>query len=216
MLQAIRWLHVVSGFLAFFMAPLALATVKGGAAHRRWGKVYFWSMVVVAVTAIVASLAGANYFLTFVSVFSFYMAFRGYRVLFRKYPTKGQGPRAMDFAGAIASLAASSLLLILGISQPSAIWKQLGPVAVVFGGIGVVFATADLRSFLYPSPDPHGWWFSHMGGMIGSYIAAVSAFSVTNLHFLPELIRWLWPSAVGVPAIIFWIYYYRRRFRPHE
>ena len=51
-----------------------------------------------------------------------------------------------------------------------------------------------------------------MGGMIGSYIAAVSAFSVVNFHFLPPAVRWLWPSAIGVPAILLWIRYYRQKF----
>ena len=51
-----------------------------------------------------------------------------------------------------------------------------------------------------------------MGGMLGSYIAAVSAFSAVNFHFLPPAIRWLWPSVIGVPAIFIWIGYYRRKF----
>jgi hypothetical protein len=51
-----------------------------------------------------------------------------------------------------------------------------------------------------------------MGGVIVSYIAAVSAFSVVNLHFLPTAVRWLWPSAIGVPGIFLWISYYQRKF----
>jgi hypothetical protein len=37
-----------------------------------------------------------------------------------------------------------------------------------------------------------------------SYIAAVSAFSVINFHFLPRAVRWLWPGTVGVPGIFIW------------
>ena len=51
-----------------------------------------------------------------------------------------------------------------------------------------------------------------MGNMIGSYIAAVTAFSVVNLGFLATTVRWLWPTMVGVPAIIVWITYYKIRF----
>ena len=40
--------HVAAGVLAFVMAPLALFTAKGGRAHRRWGKIYFWAMATVA------------------------------------------------------------------------------------------------------------------------------------------------------------------------
>ncbi|HEV8643120.1 MAG TPA: hypothetical protein VGV13_18705 [Methylomirabilota bacterium] len=51
--------------------------------------------------------------------------------------------------------------------------------------------------------------------MLGSYIATVSAFSVVNFTFLPVTMCWLWPTAVGVPAIVIWITYdyYKARFR---
>lgn len=90
---------------------------------------------------------------------------------------------------------------------------RLGVVPVVFGALGVVLAGNDLRKFVRPPADPSAWWFNHMGGMLGSYIATVSAFSVVNFTFLPVAVRWLWPTAVGVPAIVMWITYYRRRFR---
>jgi hypothetical protein len=51
-----------------------------------------------------------------------------------------------------------------------------------------------------------------MAGMLGSYIAAVSAFSVVNFAFLPTVVRWLWPTIVGTPLIALWIRYYRIRF----
>ncbi len=51
-----------------------------------------------------------------------------------------------------------------------------------------------------------------MGGMIGSYIAAVSAFSVVNFDFLPTAVRWLWPSAIGLPLLAMWIRSYQRKF----
>jgi uncharacterized membrane protein len=52
-IQAIRWTHILAGFTAFFIAPVPLLTAKGGQTHRRWGKIYFWAMAVVAITAMV-------------------------------------------------------------------------------------------------------------------------------------------------------------------
>ena len=51
-----------------------------------------------------------------------------------------------------------------------------------------------------------------MGGMLGSYVATVSAFSAVNFTFLPLTLRFLWPSILGVPLIFAWIAYYRVRF----
>ena len=48
--------------------------------------------------------------------------------------------------------------------------------------------------------------------MMGGYIAATSAFSVVNFHFLPSLIQWMWPTAIGVPIIIYWTAMYKKKF----
>jgi hypothetical protein len=52
-----------------------------------------------------------------------------------------------------------------------------------------------------------------MGGMLGSYIATVTAFSVVNFAFLPTAVRWLGPTVIGTPLIVLWVTYYRLRFR---
>ena len=44
--------HIAAGFGSFLLAPVALATAKGGKAHKRWGMVYLWSMGLVAATAL--------------------------------------------------------------------------------------------------------------------------------------------------------------------
>jgi hypothetical protein len=211
-IQAVRWTHILAGFTAFFIAPIPLLTAKGGTTHRRWGKIYFWTMAVTAATAMTLALWRPVLFLAFIAVFSFYFSFRGYRVLSRKSPLQGQRPQAIDWAAAAVAFLGSLALIVLGIVRPTPMWGRLSVVAIVFGVIGVAFAATDIRSFMHAPSDKNFWWYAHMGGMIGSYIAAVSAFSVVNFHFLPTVVRWLWPSAIGVPGIFVWIGYYRRRF----
>jgi hypothetical protein len=212
MIQAIRWTHILAGFTAFFIAPVPLLTAKGGKTHRRWGKIYFWAMAVVAITAMVLALWLPILFLAFIAVFSFYFAFRGYRVLSRKRPLDGEGPGAIDWVAAALALLGSVALIVLGIVRPGPVWARLSIVAITFGVIGVAFAARDIWEFTHPPTDKNFWWYAHLGGMIASYIAAVSAFSVVNFHFLPTAARWLWPSAIGVPAISIWTSYYKRKF----
>jgi uncharacterized membrane protein len=211
-IQAVRWTHILAGFTAFFIAPVPLLTAKGGKTHRRWGKIYVWAMGVAAATAMVLALWRPILFLAFIAVFSFYFAFRGYRALSGKRPLQGQGPGAIDWAAAVLAFFGSGALIVLGVVRPSPVWVQLNVVAIVFGVIGVALAASDIWKFMHPPADKNSWWYAHMGGMIGSYIAAVSAFSVVNFRFLPLEARWLWPSAIGVPGIFIWIGYYRRRF----
>ena len=206
------WVHVLAGTVALVMAPIALLTVKGGPTHRRWGKVYFWAMALVAATAIVVGLWRSILFLVLTAVFSFYAALSGYRVLSLKRPDLGDRAKALDWVAAGLTLAASALLVILGIVKPTPRFQQLSTVAIVFGGIGPSFAGLDVWRFLSPPADKRAWWYKHMANMIGSYIAAVTAFSVVNFHALPATVRWLWPTMVGTPLIAIWITYYKRRF----
>jgi hypothetical protein len=125
----------------------------------------------------------------------------------------GDKPKTLDWTAALLVLSASLMLIILAALRPSAVGVRLGPVAVVFGSIGSVLGLVDVKTFIRPAIDRHGWWYAHMRGMIGSYIAAVTAFSVNTFIFLPTVVRWLWPTAIGLPLIVFWIRHYRRKFR---
>ena len=211
-IQVVRWTHILAGFTAFFIAPVPLLTAKGGKTHRRWGRIYFWAMAVVAATAMVLALWRPILFLAFIAVFSFYFAFRGYRVLSRKSPLQGQGPSAIDWAAAVLAFLGSVALIVMGIVRPSPVWVQLSVVAIVFGVIGVALAASDIWRFMHPPADKNFWWYAHLGGMIASYIAAVTAFSVVNFRLLPTTLRWLWPIAIGVPGIFIWTNYYKRKF----
>jgi hypothetical protein len=213
LIPGLRWVHITAGMLALFVAPGAMLTAKGELAHRRWGKLYFWSMAVTALTAALLALWRPTVFLALLALFSFYMAFAGYRALFRKRPGRGDQATALDWAAAAITLAASLGMIVQGISASVTVGQRLGMVPIVFGALGVVLAGKDLREFRHPPSDPAAWWFSHMGGMLGSYIAAMTAFSVVNFEFLPTTVRWLWPTAVGVPLIALWVRYYRARFR---
>src|SRR5437867_9340159 len=70
-----------------------------------------------------------------------------------------------------------------------------------------------MRRVRWAAADRNAWWFAHMAGMLGSYVATVSAFSVVNFTFLPIAVRWLWPTVIGTPLIALWITYYKIRFR---
>jgi uncharacterized membrane protein len=204
-------LHIVTGYIALVVAPGAMLTQKGGLWHRRWGKIYFWAMAGVALTAVLLSLYRPNLFLLLLAVFSFYQAFSGYRVLSRKLAHPGSRATPLDWAAAALTAACSTALLIYGRVR----WGSGSTffiIPVIFGALGIALAGQDMYSFLRSSTTKNAWWFAHMGRMLGAYIATVSAFSVVNFAFLPPLIRWLWPTAIGVPGIFIWISYYRRKF----
>ncbi len=210
-------LHIACGFGSFLLAPIALATAKGGKQHRRWGMVYLWCMGGVAVTALPMALYRPVLFLALVAIFSFYLAFSGYRITKLKSLASGGSAKPIDWIAAVFTFAASACLAIFGAVRPA--WVQnMGIVAIVFGIIGMRAAAVEIRKFVVKPTEKMFWWYTHLGNFIGSYIAAWTAFGVTTLapRFGGGFLWWLWPTIVGVPAIVLTIGYYKRKFKPRS
>ena len=204
-------LHISAGFVALFVAPGAMVTRKGGLWHRRWGKIFFWAITVVAVSAAFLASTGGDAFLLLVAIFSFYLAFSGYRILYRKRPQRGESASILDWTVTVGTLLASAALTFYGITQLY-VGSSFGIVAIAFGAVGCAFSGRDLKQMVQPPIEKRWWWFVHMGNMLGAYIATVSAFSAVNFDFLPPLIRWLWPTVIGGAGIFIWAGYYQRKF----
>jgi uncharacterized membrane protein len=210
-------IHISAGVMAFVLAPVALATAKGGKQHKRWGKVYLWSMGMVAATAVPMAFYFPVRFLALVAVFSFYFAFSAYRVLRLKELARGGSASPMDWTAAVVTFSTSSLLAWLSWFRPASI-EVLPVVGMIFGFIGMSAAAGQLVSFVRKPKEKMFWWYTHLGNMIGSYIAAWSAFSVVTLTRVigNHWYVWLWPTMVGVPAIALTTAYYRRKFAPRQ
>jgi hypothetical protein len=207
--------HVTAGVSSFLLAPVALATAKGGKQHKRWGMVYLWSMGVVAATALPMALYRPVLFLALVAVFSFYLAFSGYRVLRLKELARGGSAAPIDWIAAVITLVASACLAGFGAFRP--VWVQgFGIVSIVFGFIGMRASVGQMWSFVRKPTEKMFWWYTHLGNFIGSYIAAWTAFSAVTLtqFFGSAWYVWLWPTIIGVPAIALTTAYYKRKFTP--
>lgn len=209
--------HITAGASSFLLAPVALATAKGGKQHKRWGMVYLWSMGVVAGTALPMALYRPVLFLALVAVFSFYAAFSGYRVLKLKDLARGGRARPIDWIAAVVTFGSSLALALLGAFQPAMV-QGFGVVSIIFGSLGMTLAYGQVKSFLFKPKDRRFWQYTHLGNFIGSYIAAWSAFSVVTLgRYLGQTwYVWLWPTMVGVPAIVLMTAYYKRKYSPKQ
>ncbi len=208
-------IHAAAGGVALGVAPLAMLVRKGGAWHRRWGKVYFFCMIVVCATAIfMAIVHPRNFWLLLVAVFSFHLVASGYRSLYLKKLHEGLKPAAVDlWLHGIAGLFNGGLL-IWGLSHMLMGHKDTKAILFsVFGLIGTFMVFINLQRFYKRKHDKREWFFGHIAGMLGGYIATLSAFSAVNLTMIrPVWLQWLWPTLVGVPIIVIWSSYYRKRF----
>lgn len=212
-MKAFLTVHVTAGIISFVLAPVALATAKGGKQHKRWGMVYLWSMGVVSCTALPMALFRPVLFLALVSVISAYLAFSGYRVLKLKNLANGGSAQPIDWAAACVTFLTSACLVILAWFKPAAV-QHMGVVASLIGTFGMRGSLADLYLFIRKPKEKMFWWYSHLTKFIGSYVAAWTAFSTVTLSHIfrhAGILLWLWPAAVGIPAIMLTVAYYKRK-----
>jgi len=203
--------HIAGGTVSLITGLGAMISAKGEHVHRLFGKIYFWSMTTVFLSAVVLSLAHSKTFLLMVAFFSYYFAVRGYRILFQK--GMGGVVRAtwVDvFIGAVAGVFIVSLG-IWGITE-FINGDMMGTVAIAFCSIGTTFLIGDIRKVSTRQEKMH-WWYGHIAAMGASYISATTAFVVVNIK-LPEFgwTLWILPSIIGSVLIARTIRKYKLKF----
>lgn len=209
--QATLGVHVAAGIVALIAGAAAIVTRKGGRRHRRAGRTFVYAMAVLAGTAI--ALLGFErstdrQFLSLVGVFSVYFAFSGYRALRRRAVDTGR--TAVDWDALTCMGVASAGILVYGLG----FWFDgvpFAPVLIVFGAIGVSVTAMD--GLIVAGWRTAGTWLGeHVFRMGAAYVATLTAVSSVNFTGLPLVVRWLWPTVVGVPAIAWAIGHYETRF----
>jgi uncharacterized membrane protein len=224
MLKMLLALHIAGGSAALLSMMIPIVTRKGGRAHRRAGWIFVAGMALVSVTALI--LSAWRFFFdeqpgvrTF-ALFLFYIAIltaagvsTGIRVLRVRHRSSGPNgqprPSAWD-------LGLSALLFATSIGMAAyGVVAQL-PLLAAFSLVGIVSSSSQLAYWLRTPKHRMHWWFEHMGSMLGSSIAATTAFLVVNADRFgaaqDSLVVWLAPTIVGTPLIAGWTAYYRRKF----
>ena len=130
------------GFASLFLALCAMLTSKGQAKHRKFGKLFFYSMTGIFVTAIPLSLIKNNLFLFLIALFSYYLAFTGWR-----YAKNKEGkPAKFYFIINGVMLTVSLLMIGMGIYQFNIDNSTTITITLlVFGFIGCIISCLDLK-----------------------------------------------------------------------
>jgi uncharacterized membrane protein len=218
MFRLLLTLHIIGGSAALLSMFIPMVARKGGRAHRRAGWVFVAGMAVVSVTALL--LSGWRFFFDARpsarngALFLFYIAIltaagvsTGIRVL--RARRSSSAPRQWD-------LGISALLLATSVGMAAYGAASGVPLFLAFSLVGMLSGGSQLAYWLRKPTHHMHWWFEHMGSMLGSCIAATTAFLVVNADRFgsasDSLVVWLAPTIVGTPAIAIWTAYYRRRF----
>jgi uncharacterized membrane protein len=198
------YLHIAAGFTALVTGLIPMFSKKGSKAHILWGKVYFWAMFLVALTALLRFKMQLNLiFLAGIAVFSFYNTFTGVRLIQRKDVLK---PSFLDYFASILAILSAFMMFYFAYYAFKIENTFFTVLFSIFGIFVFILASEDIRIFMgkkiidnTDKPVPIRYWFqNHISRMGGSYIATVTAFLVVNNPpFIPGLVAWLAPGAIG-------------------
>ena len=84
--------------------------------------------------------------------------------------------------------------------------KEFGIICAVFGSIGLRGNYVNIKRLRGYIEYSNYWLLAHLGGMLGSYIGAFTAFLVNNnnrwIH-MPNVMAWIGPTVILVPLIFY-------------
>lgn len=207
--------HITCGVLVLLIGlVIMIAQPKGNTVHKKLGMLYYLSMCWISLSSIIGMLFFKFYFFLFpIAIFSFHLVYSGYRSIKLKNSSKAFW---YDWLVAGSTFLVGLCLLIYGIVMISNN-SGLGILSLIFGFFIGWSGLEDI--LLYKNiakQQKMWWWFHHMRGMLGGYLAALTAFLVQNGEMIPAIgqswIIWVAPGVIGGIGISRWTTYYKKKF----
>lgn len=199
--QLLLGAHITGGGAGLLSGTIILFLRKGDSRHKTLGKVFYWSMNLASVAALILSRLHPNDFLFIVGIFTLYMNLTGKAYLRFKQP--GSTFSRFELV-VLTSMALAALYFIINGILLVTNTSSFGWVYITFGFISIGFLFNDFNFLKGKSKIKNQWLLSHLQRMLGTYIASVTAFLVVNIHFQPGFVVWLLPTAVITPLIFYW------------
>ena len=198
--KPLLYLHILAGFISLGIAYVLLFIKKGNKRHKKLGMIYVYVMSTIFVTAIPLSLLGEfNPFLFVIAIFSFYLAFSGYRQGRDRNGAREQIDKVLGVFITATSILFYSMAVSLYLIEDS-MWIT----SVVFGSIALGMGINDFRRMkIVERPDFYDRTNLHLNLMLGGTIATTTAFIVTIDPFSILWLNWVAPTIVGTPIIIY-------------
>ena len=202
--------HILCGSLSLISSALSISSKKGQRTHRFFGKIYFWGMVGVFLTAIPLAIIKLNVFLLLIAIFSFYLASAGMR-----FAVNRRGiPKLIDWIAVILMFFSGIAMLILGLKYYFNDDTQFVTL-LIFGSIALFLSYNDYVSFIKRNAVGKHRIIRHLTNMLAGTIAVITAFLVTNFRTEPEWILWVLPTIVITPIIIWWNFRMLNKSNPY-
>ena len=198
--RPLLYLHIFAGFISLGIAYFLLFIKKGNKRHKKLGMIYVYGMSTIFLTAIPLSLLGEfNSFLFVIAIFSFYLAFSGYR---QGRDRNGAREQIDKVLGVFIT---ATGVLFYGVAVSAYLAEDsMWITSVIFGTIALVFGINDFRRMkIVERPNFYDRTNLHLNLMLAGTIATTTAFIVTIDPFSILWLNWVAPTIFGTPIIIY-------------
>ncbi len=190
-----RLAHIVVGaavLVTFWRAALA---VKGGAAHRRFGRHYLLSMTALLALALVMAAGMAqqgqgmravfNVYVALISVASVWMAWRS--IEDRGDPDAYRGWVCRGLCAALGAYGVFLLAMVPKMGTPARMAMVLA-----FAVLGLSIFASLLRRIVKGADHPRWWLSEHLTAMALNFAATHASFSILGLGALLPAVKEPW------------------------
>ena len=228
------WAHVATGFVGLAAFWIPVFARKGGRVHVQAGRVFAYCAYVVTVSAVTASAGqvvslqvqgigvadrpesyGFAFFLGYLGLATFATVRHAIRVVATR---KSPETLRTRFHESLAWMSIAGSVTVIAFAL--AAWSDISPILLGLSPVGVGVGSGILKVLRNPRPGHMEWFYEHMGSMLGGGIAFHTAFIVFGAQRLwayelagpLAIVPWILPTVVGIPAIVVWTRYYRRKF----
>jgi hypothetical protein len=233
-LDIVIWAHVVTGFVGLATFWIPVCTRKGGISHKRFGAVYAYCAYVVTLSAVTAAIGrvityrsqgitiadqpalyGFAFLLGYLGIATFAAVRQSMRVVqTRHHPEQLYTPFHLTLAW--LSLGGSIGVIVFAFAA----WSEVSAILLALSPIGLFTGLRMRRLMHNPGVEHMGWFYSHMGSMLGGGIAFHTAFAVFGAQRLWDysltgafgFLPWVLPTLVGIPGIVLGTRHYKRKF----
>ena len=200
-IKIIIYIHAFFGGIGLLAGTVLMFSKKGNQLHKQLGKIFSVGMMVSSILSLFICLFPNhhNSFLFMIGIFTIYMILIGNRVL--NYKKK-------SYQNKLDKVISGSMFLtgivMIGLTFYQKIVNDSFPILLLlFGALGLFMSYKDFK--FYANLENHKkWLMSHVGKMVGAYIASVTAFLVAGAGFGSNMYAWILPSVIGTIYIIAW------------
>lgn len=212
--------HIVSGTVGLICMWVPVVGRKGGPRHKRWGKVFAWSMLITASIAIGISTCTLLYplethpfwddaalvrgvfgwMMLYLATMTIMLAWYGLLCI-RNKRRHLENRTPLNF----------SLQFLTFVTAANCAWHGFvleQPLMIGISIVGLTAATLNTRFLLTDKPPHNEWLIQHTRGLVGAGISVYTAFLAFGaVNLLPDYafspIVWATPTVLGVSLLLY-------------